>query len=99
MIKYVTWLLPAYKQTVKSLMTKSASKQLTMNLYALFSLYYQIIKGIEGKVFIFSQSTFAAKFETYAPEKLIEVFSVTNFPPPRREGIVVWHLSSYPEPS
>ena len=22
---------------------------------------------------------------------------VTNFPPPRREGIVVWHVSSYPE--
>ena len=24
---------------------------------------------------------------------------VTTFLPPRREGIVVWHLSSYPEPS
>jgi hypothetical protein len=24
---------------------------------------------------------------------------VTNFPPPRSEGIVVWHVSSYPETS
>jgi hypothetical protein len=26
----------------------------------------------------------------------IQYLVVTNFPPPRSEGIVVWHVSSYP---